>query len=173
MLKLKKYCGRYVLIFSICLLQACGTTSMEKLNRYIAEVKARPGGKIEPIPTYKPLPAFNYPELTERRNPFKPLVQPQLADEFAPDSKRPKQPLEAYPLDSLKFVGTLEQGQTMWALISRPNGQITRAQVGNYMGQNFGKIISITETSLLIEERLRVDGKWEKKITTFTLKTGQ
>ena len=54
-----------------------------------------------------------------------------------PDLNRPKEPLEAFPLESLKMVGVLQQKNTNFALIKADTG-LYRVKVGNYMGQNFG-----------------------------------
>lgn len=92
----------------VLLLSACSGDSSD-LVKYINEVKSRPGRPIEPIPKFAPLPIFRFPENDNRRNPFKPIDQKKRNDIYAPDKKRPKQPLESFPLDALKFVGTLKK----------------------------------------------------------------
>ncbi len=161
------------LIVSAVLLSACGPSEQDKLNLYINEVKARPPSPIEPIPTFTPLPSFSYPENDKRRNPFKPIEVSvgDDANQSAPDQKRPKQPLEKFPLDALKFVGIIEQDGVIWALVSQPEGKINRVHTGDYMGQNFGQVIKITRTSLELQETVLVAGKWVKKTTTFNLKS--
>lgn len=77
--------------------------------------------------------------------------------------------MEQYPLDSLRFVGILKEGNVVWGLISLPNGEIVRVRPGDYMGQNYGKIMQITNTTLKLEETVQISGKWEKKMTNFDL----
>ena len=77
--------------------------------------------------------------------------------------KRPKQPLEAFPLDALKFVGILEQGPLIWALIKQPDGLISRVKPGDYMGQNYGQIVGIKEKIIQLDELVQLNGKWDKK----------
>jgi len=150
------------------LLVACSSDDSE-LKRYINTVKTRPGRPIEPIPEFKPLKKFIYPEKDNRRSPFKPVVVEQ-EETFAPNVKRPKQPLEAFPLDSLNFVGVLKEGSSIWALISQPNGLVTRVKSGDYLGQNYGQILSIQDKTIKIEETVKVAGKWEKKQTIINLR---
>jgi type IV pilus assembly protein PilP len=141
------------------------------LIAYIHEVKARPSKRIEPMPSFAPLSVFVFPENDNRRSPFKPIAQANRSDVNAPDQSRKKQPLEAFPLDALKFVGTLGQGSDLWALIKQPDMQITRIRVGNYIGQNFGKVILIKDNMIKIEETMKVSGAWKKETTTITLDT--
>lgn len=150
------------------LLIACSSDDSE-LNRYINTVKTRPARPIEPIPEFQPLKKFIYPEVDNRRSPFKPVVVEQ-EEAFAPNIKRAKQPLEAFPLDALNFVGILKEGPTAWALISQPGGLVSRVKPGDYMGQNYGQILSIQEKTIQLEETVKVAGKWEKKKITINLR---
>lgn len=159
----------FILGVMIALIAACASSADEELSRYINEIKIRPAKPIEPIPVFIPLEKFIYPEQDNRRSPFKQKEAMKTVDPFAPDTKRTKQALEQFPLDALKFVGVLKQGSVVWALISQPNGDVTRVKIGDYMGQNFGKVIRINDTTLKLEETVQVAGKWERKITTFNL----
>ncbi|KTD57933.1 pilus assembly protein PilP [Legionella shakespearei] len=154
------------------LLSACSGDNSD-LMKYINEIKARPAKKIEPIPQFAPLPIFKFPENDNRRSPFKPVEVKKNTDQYAPDQKRMKQPLEAFPLDALKFVGILEQDGMIWALIRQPSGQISRVRVGDYMGQNYGRIILIKRELIKLEETTKNTGEWEKQITTINLDTGK
>ncbi|HAT1792750.1 TPA: pilus assembly protein PilP [Legionella pneumophila] len=156
----------------VLLLSACSGDSSD-LVKYINEVKSRPGRPIEPIPKFAPLPIFRFPENDNRRNPFKPIDQKKRNDIYAPDKKRPKQPLESFPLDALKFVGTLKKDNEIWALIKQPDGQISRVRVGDYMGQNYGRIILIKNDLIKLEETVQKSGTWEKQSTTINLDTGK
>ncbi|TAL59097.1 MAG: pilus assembly protein PilP [Legionella sp.] len=166
------YTQKIVLLVALSvLLTACSSDNTD-LQNYINEVKQRPGRPIEPIPKLSPLPIFKYPEGDVRRSPFKP-VNVHKTDQFAPDQKRKKQPLEMFPLDALKFVGTLKEGNVIWALIKEPDNQVLRVRIGDYMGQNYGRVIAIKEDMLKLEESLQDAGKWQKKVTTINLDTGK
>ena len=159
----------FTLIALLC--TAC-TGDNSDLSSYINDVKSRPVTPIEAIPKFAPLPIFKFPENDDRRSPFKP-VEVKKMDQYAPDQKRLKQALEAYPLDGLKFVGILKQGNELWALILDPEKKVVPVKVGNYMGLNFGKIISIKSNEIKLEETTRNSGTWEKKITTIQLDAGK
>lgn len=161
--------GFYVLPL---LLTAC-VGNNEDLVRYIKEVNQRKTKEVESLPSFAPLPAFKFPEADDRRSPFKPIAQKPAVDVNAPDKNRPKQPLEAYPLDALKFVGTIKQGNEVWALIELPNQDITPVHIGNYMGQNYGRIESIKNDSIELIESTQSSGRWEKHITKIELYTGK
>lgn len=81
--------------------------------------------------------------------------------------------MESFPLDALKFVGTLKKDNEIWALIRQPEGQISRVKVGDYMGQNYGRIILIKNELIKLEETVQKSGKWEKQFTTINLDTGK
>ncbi|WP_412754117.1 pilus assembly protein PilP [Legionella londiniensis] len=157
----------YLLGFS--LLTACAPAE-DDLQRYMHEIKSRPSRPIEPIPEFETPQKFKYPEEEKRRSPFKPIVALEKKDLLAPNLDRPRQPLEAFPLDALKFVGILKEGPTIWGLISQPGGLITRVKPGDYMGKNFGQIIKITEDTILLQETVQIGGKWEKKTITLKLR---
>lgn len=156
-----------IIILSL-LLFACGASDESELTRYINRIKLRPSKPIEPLPEFKALPVFQYPENDTRRSPFKPTTEMQV-DTFVPNVKRPKQALEAFPLDGLKFVGILEQSNTRWALIRDPKGLVIRIKQGEYMGQNYGEVLRINEKSILLSESVQLNGKWEKRQVTINL----
>lgn len=162
------------LLISVLALVLCACSNGNSdLTKYIQEVKARPSHVVEPIPQFAPLPTYKFPENDNRRSPFKPVELKKRIDIYAPDQKRMKQALEAYPLDALKFVGTLKQQNDVWALIKLPDKQIVRIKVGDYMGENYGHVILIKDNLIKLEETTKASGEWEKRITTINLDTGK
>ena len=131
---------------------------MSDLEAWVQEVQSRQKGRIEPLPEVKPYESFTY-AAQDLRDPFTPpseeAILPVLVgsgSKVRPNLNRPREPLEEYPLDSLRMVGILELKGTRWALIKTPDDTIHRVRVGNYMGQNHGRITRITETQVdLIE----------------------
>jgi type IV pilus assembly protein PilP len=122
-------------------LAACGS-DMDDLDSYINSVKARPGGRIEPLPEITPYEVFTYVADAEGlRSPFVPDT-PQAAGPAAggasPDPDRPAEFLESFPLDTLRMVGTLDVNETVYGLVQTSDGLIHRVVPGNYMGQNDG-----------------------------------
>ena len=127
------------------------------LDAFMAEKRARPGGVIEPIPTFKAYEAFAY-AATTLRSPFdRPVDIRQLAALSArvalrPDDNRPKEYLERFTLDSLLMVGSLERSGQDWTLIRDPDGGIHRVQVGNFLGRDHGRIVEMGDTFIAVIE---------------------
>ena len=136
-------------------LAACGG-DMDDLDQFINEVKARPGGRIDPLPEITPYEIFTYRADKEGiRSPFVPDT-PQAAGNAAggtrPDPDRSREYLEGFPLDTLGMVGTLHIGETMYGLVQTADGLIHRVVPGNYMGQNDGRITGISESEITLVE---------------------
>jgi type IV pilus assembly protein PilP len=135
-------------------LTACGGGS-DDLDRYINEVKARPGGRIEPLPEITPYQVFTYiADAQGIRSPFLPDT-PQGAgggNGPRPDDDRSREYLETFSLDSLGMVGTLHINETMYGLVQTSDGLIHRVIPGNYMGQNDGRITEISESEIGLVE---------------------
>ena len=134
---------------------ACGA-GLDDLDSYINEVKARPGGRIEPLPEITPYEVFTYvADAQGMRSPFVPDT-PQAAGPAAggasPDPERPAEFLESFPLDTLRMVGTLDINETVYGLVQTSDGLIHRVVPGNYMGQNDGRITDITESEIVLVE---------------------
>ena len=128
------------------------------LQQYMEQVKSRPGGDIEPIPSIQPHEPYLYPG--HDRSPFDSSViarplPPEPAGvpgEVDVDLDRPREPLESFPLDSLRMVGSLEQEGVRYALVRTPDRTIQTVRPGDHMGQNFGRIIEITMREIRLME---------------------
>lgn len=156
--------SRHVLVvISTLLLAGCFGDELEDLRGYVESVKARPASKIPPLPTFESYITVPY-DAAKLRAPFTP---PQQADEETDqqpvvnkDGKRPLrppvdrklEPLENYALDALRYVGYLEKGGARWAAVSTPDKIIQHVRVGDHLGQNYGKVVSITEARIEIVE---------------------
>ena len=139
------------------LLVACGGRDFSDLDSFMAEKRARPGGIIAPIPTFKAYEAFSY-SATTLRSPFdrpievREIAQLQAISSIKPDESRAKEFLEQFTFDSLRMVGTLERGQGNWTLITDPEGGVHRVEVGNFLGRHHGKIVEMTDTYVAVVE---------------------
>lgn len=165
-------CPRVPSVVALCVLLAgCGGDKPDELRRYVDEVKARPPSPIEPLPIVKTYASFTY-EAEALRDPFAPaqLGLTAAGGALRPDPDRPRELLEDYPLDSLRMVGTLARANQQWALIQDKEGRVHRVQAGNYMGQNYGKIVAITEQSTdLIEIVDDGQGGWIERPASLAL----
>ena len=143
-----------ILLLSVFGLAACGG-DMDDLDQYINEVKAKPGGRIEPLPEITPYEVFTYvADAQGLRSPFVPDT-PQASGPSGgtrPDPDRSREYLESFPLDTLGMVGTMNIDQTMYGLVQTSDGLIHRVIPGNYMGQNDGRITEISESEIALVE---------------------
>lgn len=158
-------------------LAGCGDR-MGDLQQYTNEVKARKGGHIEPIPQIKPFEIYTYSD-QDMRSPFMPASETR-GDENAnhgatvaglhPDFNRNREYLEQFPLDGLKMVGTLTLSGALSGLVRDSDNVLHRVSLGNYMGQNYGKIISITDSDIKLHEMVPDgQGGWSERITDVPL----
>lgn len=161
----------------IGMLAGCGGDDFSDLERYFSEVRARPKQPIKPLPEIKVIEPFLFkPE--GLRDPFKPLEQPEqtessevsTASGIKPDTTRRKEELEAFPLDGLKMVGTINIKSNLWGLVKVSDGTIYRVKVGNYMGKNYGKIIRIVSDRIeLMEIIADKPGTWREQPASIPL----
>jgi type IV pilus assembly protein PilP len=162
------------ILSSLLLLTGCQQKQKENLAVFIAEANNIRPAPIEPLPNIVPAEKFTYgaSSLTE---PFDPgnLKPEQVVTAKAgegPDINRRRDPLENFPLDSLQMVGTLFRDGTYRVIIKTPEGAVQTAEVGNYMGQNYGKIIRIDENeTVLLEQVLNSAGTWVEREASLTV----
>lgn len=157
----------------------CSGSDHSDLHTYISNVKAKPGGRIEPVPEFKTYESYEYSAF-DRRDPFKMFDSEAAVDEtlasntsssgIKPPIDRNKEELEQFPLDALRFVGHLEKDGKSWAIIMSPDKLVHKVQVGNYMGMNYGKITSISETKITLTEIIEDGmGGWTEREAALSL----
>ena len=172
------------LVSTFLVLGGCVSTDSSDLDDYIAEILARPGGRIEPLPEIKPYEAYAYQSSKQdARDPFRLFYQADeqaLAEESESGGltkemedelrNRNKEELEQYELDSLRMVGTMDNGETNWGIIQDPDGAVHRIRVGNYMGRNTGKVLNVFEDRIEVREIVRnSQGRWEERQAAIAL----
>ena len=152
---------------SLCL-GGCAGDGMDDLRDFVKNAHADRKPKIEPLPEVKPYEAYAY-AAAELADPFSSAnLTPRSAQGKAtgprPDMNRRKEPLEDFPLDALKMVGTLSRGKQVWAVLQDKEGGVHRVQKGNYIGQNFGRITRISEDKVdLVETIQGALGDWVER----------
>jgi type IV pilus assembly protein PilP len=167
-----------VLALSV-VLSGCSSSSMTDLMEYVDSVKAKPAGRIAPLPEFKTYETYAYSS-SSLRDPFvmfedeAEIVQPSATPGggLRPDLSRHKETLEQYPLDTLKFVGQLEKDGNKWAIVTSPDSLVHRVKVGNHIGKNYGKITAVMEDKIIIRE-LVPDGMggWIEREAGLSLRT--
>jgi len=142
------------------------------LHEWVAQVKARKGAPLPALPVVKTFETFIYQD-QDRRDPFEPAPPEANAQTAAgphPDQNRPREPLEAFPLDSLKMVGTIGAKGSVEALIKDPQGVIYQVHVGDYMGQNYGHVTQVTSSEVdLVELVPNGSGGWMERDASVAL----
>jgi type IV pilus assembly protein PilP len=142
----------FAAVLAVLSLSAC-SDGMDQLRQQVAEIKARPGEAIEPLPEIKPYEAFAY-NASSLRSPFVPTspARNDLAAGVRPDVKRPREFLEQFPLDTMRMVGTLQLQGRNYGLLQGKDGLVHRVLPGNFVGQNDGRIVGISSTKVSIIE---------------------
>ena len=146
------------------------SSEMDDLKRFVRESDKGLPRRVDPLPAVKPFEPFSY-EGFDLPDPFKPrkLTTPKGGGALAPDLNRRKEPLEAFPLEQLKMVGTLSMGKDMYALV-RADKTLYRVKKGNYMGQNFGLITDVTDGEIKLKEIVQDSaGDWAERQSVLPL----
>ncbi len=162
---------RIPVLLTLAALGGC-SSELDDLKSFVRESEKGLPRKIEPLPAVKPFEPFTY-EGFDLPDPFQPrkLSPPKegAGGGIAPDLNRRKEPLEAFPLEQLKMVGTLSQAKEMYALV-RADKTLYRVKKGNYMGQNFGLITEVTETEIKLKEIVQDSaGDWAERQSVLPL----
>ena len=133
-------------------LTACSSAD-DELSRFIEDTRKEPGGRVQPLPEVKPYETFVYAS-ADKRSPFLPGGSGGNSGGagLRPDSKRNREFLEQFSLDTLKMVGTLKLGGRMYGLVQTKDGLVHRVSGGNYLGQADGKITEVTPAKITLTE---------------------
>jgi type IV pilus assembly protein PilP len=149
----------------VLVLAGCGGESHQDLRAWMADQGKGARGRVDPLPQIKPYEPFAY-NAFDLPDPFKPRkIEPTKGgSKLAPDLTRRREPLEAYPLESLNMVGTLAKGKSTYALVRTPDKDVYQVSAGNYLGQNFGVILGITESEIRMKELVQDgSGDWTER----------
>lgn len=139
------------------------------LQQWVAEVRARPAPPLEPLPVMQQFETFEY-AAQGLRDPFNRTFTDDGGSGPRPDAARRKQPLEAFPLDSLDMVGTLGKGAGLVALVMAPDKVTYRIRPGVYLGQSDGRVTAIYEDRIeLVELVPDGAGGWLERPATVAL----
>jgi type IV pilus assembly protein PilP len=160
-----------LLAFAGALLASCGGESHQDLRTWMNDQGKGVKGRLDPLPQIKPYDPFTY-NAFDLPDPFKPRkIEPTKGgNKLAPDLTRRREPLESFPLEALSMVGTLEKGKALYALVRTPEKDIYQIRQGNYVGQNFGVVVGITESDIKLKELVQDgSGDWTERSSTLNL----
>jgi len=159
-------------------LAACGPEQYQDLKEELKTLTKDLRGKVDPLPVVKPYEPVPY-RAGDLPDPFGP-AKIELVTKGAglgsgpkPDLNRPKEPLESFPLESLKMVGVLEQNKQFFALV-KADASLYRVKAGNYVGQNFGVVTEISENQIQLRELIQdAGGDWTERVSTLQLQESE
>ena len=171
-----------LLLLGSVLLSGCTSSDEDELRSWMAQERANAKPRITPLEEPKPFKPQAY-TAGDGMDPFNPLKLIQVlrkesaqtsasTDLLAPELNRRKEPLEAEPLDTMTMVGSLDKKGVPTALL-RVGTLLYQVRVGNYLGQNYGKITKITENSIQLREIVQDGGgDWIERTSTLELQEG-
>lgn len=169
-------------VLLVLVLAGCGSSGQEELQAWMNAQRAQTRPNVQPIPEPKKFTPQAYTE----ENATDPFSMQKLAQALkressqstsnaalvAPELARLKEPLESFPLDSMKMVGSLlKQGRPV-ALV-RVDKLLYQVRPGNYLGQNFGRVTKVAETELVLREIVQdATGEWIERKAALQLQEG-
>ncbi|QIL19904.1 pilus assembly protein PilP [Thermomonas sp. HDW16] len=149
-------------------LAACGGGKSD-LEKWVAEVKARPAPPLDPLPVMQQFETFEY-AAQNLRDPFSEAFSGGGSSGPRPDPGRRKQTLEQFPLDSLDMVGTIGKGAGLVSLVLAPDKVTYRVRPGAYLGQSDGRVTAVYEDRIeLVELVPDGAGGWLERPATIAL----
>ena len=174
---------RWLLFTVAVVISGCGSSGDDDLRQWMTDLRATTKPRVTPLTEPKQflpeayamesgLEPFNSVKLTQalRRESTQSASNAAL---IAPEMARRKEPLEAYPLDVMAMVGSLDKKGTPTALL-KVDKLLYQVKVGNYLGQNYGKIIKISEGAIQLREIVQdATGDWVERMTSLDLQEGK
>lgn len=160
-------------------LSGCTGSNQDEVRQWMVDERNQTRPKVNPIPAPKQFKPEAYSSGAEVE-PFsnQKLTQALKRDSaqvasnaglVAPELVRRKEPLEAFPIDAMSLVGSLTKSGQPIGLV-KVDGLLYQVRVGNYLGQNYGRIVKITETEVVLREITQdAIGEWIERTTTLQL----
>lgn len=160
---------------SLCV--ACSPAANDDLTQWMAQAGQSLSTKIEPLPEVQ---AFNpklYNPDGHLQDPFVPHKAQLPSAALQPDLQRRREPLEAYPMEGIKFVGVVSRKQKIFATVLTSDQQVFQVKPGNYIGEHFGLITALRlnpktqRYEMQVKETIQdpTSGEWAIQMTTLEL----
>lgn len=158
------------LIPSVMLFVSCGGSEGDDLDQFMADAAKTMNTKVEPLPQVQPYVPMQFNVDGTLSDPFRPR-KVVSSGTFQPNLSRPKEPLEAFPLENLKYVGALTKNKLSYALIKTPDNTLQQVKIGNYIGTNYGLVTSINDSEVTLKEIIQdeLSGDWVERISSLSL----
>jgi type IV pilus assembly protein PilP len=172
LIKLSNFMPKFIIIAILgSILVACNSGSGDDLDKFMATAANDMGKNVEPLPEVLPYSPLQYNADGTLSDPFKARKAANKSGALQPNTNRPKEALEAYPLESLKYVGSLSKNKLSYALIKTPDNTLQQVKLGNYIGPNYGLVTQINESAVVIKEIIQDDltGDWVERNSSINL----
>ncbi len=171
-----RHLSSLALVCGLLALAACSNNDgLDDLRAFTEAERAKKASKIESLPEIRPAELFRY-TASSIVSPFSqenvlPEIKATLEiSPILPDQDRIRQPLEYFPIDALRMVGTLEQGGRKYAVVFAPDDTVHRVGKGHYAGTQLGEIVEVLEGEVVLEETVKLkNGRWEKRKVSLAL----
>jgi type IV pilus assembly protein PilP len=154
----------------VLVLGGCGEDTGE-LRAWMDQVRRTTQPVRVAVPAPSQFEPFRY-DAASLYDPFAPsrlqlgaitTVKAPAASGLKPDDRRRREPLEAFPLDTIRMVGHLSDGRQMTALL-QVDSMVYTVTAGNYIGQNYGRIVQVTEQEVKLREMVQdATGDWVER----------
>ncbi len=163
---------RCLLLLMGLALAGCGGDVHDDIKTWMKDSTANLKGRVPPLPEIKAFPIVSY-DAGDQLDPFRPLAaDPEkkvTGSGIKPDLERRREPLESFPLESLKMVGLLQRDKMKHAIV-RVGSNVYQVKIGNYLGQNFGIITDIKDSEVQIKELVQDPaGDWVERTSKLQL----
>lgn len=167
---------RIAVIGAAMLASGCSVGDKDELRTWMNEVRQTTQPVVQPISEPRKFEPFVYdqkrsldPFSTAKLDVALQKLAARSSSGLHPDMDRRREPLESYPLDTIRMVGTLQRSRQRVALL-QVDKTVYQAQPGSFAGQNFGKITSISETEVALKEIVQdASGEWVERTSTLQL----
>jgi type IV pilus assembly protein PilP len=158
-------------VFMACFLSACNGEQGDDLDQFMANASSTMTKSVPPLPEVLPYTPLQYNVDDALHDPFAARKTRSGSGSLQPNTNRPREALESFPLESLIYVGSLSKKNLKYALIKTPEETLQRVKVGNYLGPNFGMITAINDEAIEIKEVIQDDvtGDWVERNASINL----
>lgn len=166
-------------LVALAALAGCGADDTE-LSAWMQQQKNEVRPSVQPL---QPPKRFN-PQAYTGADAVEPFSSQKLTVALKQEARQPssllaaelnrrKEPLEAFPLDSMTMVGSVSRQGAPYALL-RVDNLLYQVKAGDYLGQNYGRITRITETEVSLREIVQdAAGEWIERSTSLQLQEGK
>lgn len=167
-----RQCAALLLLLGLA---ACGGETQE-LQDWMDQQRREVRPSVAPLAApkkFNPVPYANAQQVDPFSNQKLSVALKQEARQpnsvLAAEMNRRKEPLESFPLDAMSMVGSVSKAGAPVALL-RVDNLLYQVKAGDYLGQNYGRILRITETEVALREIVQdAAGEWIERTATLQL----